>query len=76
MKKKKPAPPVHNWDKLPVVLTVKDLSLIFDVSDATIKNRASAGEIHGFKIGRQWRFDREYVKGLCKTESEVIQNGE
>ncbi len=43
------------------IVTAKELSHYFKLSESTIYKLASQGEIPGFKIGDSWRFDIEEV---------------
>lgn len=55
---------ISNWDKLPVVLDLHTVSLIFDVTEVTIKNWLYKGTLKGTKIGNKWLFDKEYIKAV------------
>ena len=55
---------ISNWETLPVVLDLYTVSLIFDVSETTIKNWLKCGQLKGKKIGHLWFFDKAYIKSL------------
>lgn len=59
---------INNWDKLPVVLDLKTVSIIFDVTELTIRRWLSKGYIVGVKIGNKWLFDKNYIKSLVNQE--------
>lgn len=59
---------ISNWDKLPVALDIHTVALIFDVTDATVKNWIYTKEIKGAKIGRKWFFDKDYIKALIDNQ--------
>lgn len=59
---------ISNWDKLPVALDIHTVALIFDVTDATVKNWIYTKEIKGTKIGRKWFFDKDYIKALIDNQ--------
>lgn len=63
---------ISNWDKLPVILDLHTVALIFDVTDVTVKNWLYTNQIKGNKVGRKWIFDKEYIKSLA-SGNEVIQ---
>jgi excisionase family DNA binding protein len=43
------------------IVTAKELSKIFKVTESTIYNLAASGELAGFKIGGSWRFDMDEI---------------
>lgn len=51
-------------DKVPTVLTVKDVAEYLKLSEMTILRLANQGIIPGTKLGRQWRFSSEIVFDL------------
>lgn len=59
---------VSNWESLPVVLDLRTVSLIFDVSETTVKNWLKVGEIKGKKIGHRWFFEKSYIMSLFKND--------
>lgn len=59
---------ISNWEKLPVALDIETVALIFDVTQATVKNWLYSGTIQGRKIGRKWIFDKQYIKSLLNSE--------
>lgn len=61
---------INNWDKLPVVLDLQTVALIFNVTDTTVKQWIYKGQLKGSQIGRKWIFDKEYIKSL--TESKAV----
>ncbi len=48
-------------DKMPNIVTAKELGQYLKLSDSTIYKLASSGEIPGFKVGDSWRFEMEEV---------------
>lgn len=48
-------------DKLPEILTTKQLSEFLQVSDQTIKRAIKAGKLKAFKVGKDWRIEKEAV---------------
>jgi excisionase family DNA binding protein len=46
-------------DNLPDVITPKQLSEFLQISDQTIKRAIKDGRLKAFKIGREWRIEKE-----------------
>lgn len=53
-------------DNLPDILTVKQLAEFLQVSELTIKRAIKSGELEAFKVGRDWRIERESVSKWVK----------
>ncbi len=50
------------------IVTAKELSAIFKVSDSTIYNLVMRKQLPGFRIGGSWRFDLDKIKkGIEKS---------
>lgn len=60
---------ISNWDKLPVVLNLHTVALIFDVSEVTIKHWIYDGTIKGSKVGKNWYFDKSYIISLTSSKT-------
>lgn len=60
---------VSNWDKLPVILDLRTVALIFNVTETTVKSWIYKGQLTGSKIGHKWIFDKEYIKSLTKSKT-------
>ncbi|HVN64365.1 MAG TPA: helix-turn-helix domain-containing protein [Candidatus Binataceae bacterium] len=50
---------------LPRVMTVKDLSDYLRVHPSTIYKLLRRGELPGFRIGTDWRFNAEVIDRWC-----------
>lgn len=61
---------ISNWDKLPVVLDLNTVALIFGVTEVTIKQLLYKGELKGKKLGKKWVFDKEYIKSYVQIPNE------
>ena len=61
---------ISNWDKLPVVLDLNTVALIFGVTEVTIKQLLYKGELKGKKLGKKWVFDKEYIKSYVQISKE------
>ena len=57
------------------ILTTKELAEYLKLTEVTIYKYANEGKIPGFKIGSRWRFDKDQIDDLLKTEEEVIAEG-
>jgi len=55
-------------ENLSEVLTPKQLAEFLQVSDQTIKRALKAGKLKGFKVGRDWRIEKEEVIKWLKTK--------
>ena len=64
---------ISNWDKLPVVLDLQTVALIFDVTEVTVKNWLYKGALKGVKIGNKWLFDKDYIRSYISGKDEVLQ---
>ncbi len=51
------------------IVTPRELSQMVRLSEATIRNLASHGQLPGFKIGDSWRFDLDEILKLIKGNS-------
>lgn len=61
---------ISNWDKLPIVLDLHTVALVFNVSDLTVKQWLYKGLIKGSKIGRKWIFNKDYIKSLTESNND------
>lgn len=52
---------------MPVILDLKTVSLIFDVTELTIRRWLYKGNIIGQRIGRKWMFEKDYIKALLEN---------
>lgn len=55
----------------PEVLTVKELADYLRVHPTTIYRLLRAGELPGFRVGSDWRFNRETVDALMRKASGI-----
>ena len=70
-----------NLDNLPSILTPRQLSEALQISDQTIKKAIRAGRLDAFKVGRDWRIEKEAVlkwieKGRQESDNRGRSNGE
>ncbi len=52
------------------ILTTKELAAYLKLTEVTIYKYANEGKIPGFKIGSRWRFDKDKIDDLMKTDEE------
>jgi len=57
------------------ILTTKELAEYLKLTEVTIYKYANEGKIPGFKIGSRWRFDKDQIDDLLRSEEEVIAEG-
>lgn len=55
-------------DNLPDILTVKQLSEFLQVSEMTIKRAIKSSELEAFKVGRDWRIEKEAVMNWVRKK--------
>ena len=55
-------------DKLPDIVTVKQLAEFLQISELTVKRAIKSGELAAFKVGRDWRIEREAVTDWVKNK--------
>lgn len=53
-------------DKLPEIITVKQLAEFLQVRELTILRAINAGKLDAFKVGRDWRIEKEAVMKWVK----------
>ena len=56
------------------ILTTKELAEYLKLTEVTIYKYANEGKIPGFKIGSRWRFDKDQIDDLLKSEEEKVEN--
>jgi excisionase family DNA binding protein len=55
------------------ILTTKELAAYLKLTEVTIYKYANEGKIPGFKIGSRWRFDKDKIDDLLKSdEAEMV----
>ncbi len=55
-------------NNLPEIMTPQQLAEFLQVSDQTIKRALKSGDLIGFKVGRDWRIEKEEVVKWLKTK--------
>ena len=55
------------------IMTTKELAAYLKLTEVTIYKYANEGKIPGFKIGSRWRFDKDKIDDLLKSdEAEMV----
>lgn len=49
---------VAHWSELPLVLTAKQAAAVLQLQPRTVANMLDRGDLHGVKIGKEWRVSR------------------
>lgn len=57
-------------DNLPEVVTVKQLADFLQVTELTIRRAINSGALKAFKVGREWRIEKEAVMEWLKNKQE------
>lgn len=65
---------LNAWEELPLSLDPQTVAQIFGINERTVRNLAGSGELKSFRIGRQLRFNRDYIRAV--VEGNVLQDSE
>lgn len=57
-------------ENLPDITTVKQLAEFLQVSEITIKRAIKSGDLEAFKVGRDWRIEKDSVMKWVKITKE------
>ena len=49
---------VTQWSDLPLVLTSDQAAAVLQLTRRTITNMLDRGDLHGFRVGKEWRVSR------------------
>ena len=60
---------------MPRVMTVKDLSDYLRVHPSTVYKLLRRGELPGFRIGSDWRFNAEAIDRWCLERNMKVSDG-
>jgi excisionase family DNA binding protein len=55
-----------SFDNLPDISTVKELAEYLKISDQTVIRAIKAGQLKAFKIGKEWRIEKQAVLNWVK----------
>jgi len=56
------------------IVTVKEVKNFLKLSESTIYQLISEGEIPAFRIGDSWRFDMEEIKAMVENAKRRIRD--
>jgi excisionase family DNA binding protein len=56
-------------------VTAKKLAEYLRLTEPTIYNFATHGDLPGFKIGKSWRFDRDEILKMIAKQKKSKKNG-
>lgn len=56
---------IYDWNKIPVVLDPQLAGVLLGLHPDTVARMIKAGEIKGFRVGKQWRINRRDIMELC-----------
>jgi len=56
---------IESKNRLPRVLTVKELSDYLRIHPSTVYKLLRSGDLPGFRIGTDWRFNGEVIDRWC-----------
>lgn len=56
-------------DDLPLVISVEKVAEILDISKNTAYALVRSGQIHGIKVGRQYRITKDALKKYLETSA-------
>lgn len=63
-----PVQQVNSWDDLPVICTSADVGRLLSCTPEKVQRMAASGELPAFKLGPEWRFCREDIRGYIETQ--------
>jgi excisionase family DNA binding protein len=55
------------------LLTVKQVQEVLDLSERSIFRLIKSGELKGFKVGREWRFEESDVTSFIKQQRQKFE---
>ena len=66
---------IESKNRLPRVLTVKELSDYLRIHPSTVYKLLRSGELPGFRIGTDWRFNAEVIDRWCSERNMKASSG-
>jgi len=67
-RKRRAAAPAESLEPAPDVMTVLEVAALLRVHTATIYKMLSSGELPAFRIGADWRFNRDDIDRWRRRE--------
>ena len=56
------------------ILTISDVANLFKVTEKTLYGLAQKGDLPGFKVGGQWRFQRAAIESWIQVKTEAASS--
>ncbi len=56
----------RDWEQMPLSLTVREVAVIMQTSEQSIRKHAREGTLPGNKFGKSWRFDRSVIQSVVE----------
>ena len=56
------------------ILTISDVANLFKVTEKTLYGLAQKGELPGFKVGGQWRFQLAAIESWIQVKTEAASS--
>ena len=66
---------IESKNRLPRVLTVKELSDYLRIHPSTVYKLLRSGDLPGFRIGTDWRFNAEVIDRWCLERNMKASSG-
>jgi excisionase family DNA binding protein len=63
--------PVCSWDEVPVIMDIPMAARIVGQHPDYIKKRAQKGDFPAFKVGSQWRVEKETLMRFCGVSTGI-----
>ena len=57
------------------ILTIKEVAVFLKLTEKTAYRLAADGKIPGFKVGGSWRFRRDEIEKMTRSEQPNKKNG-
>lgn len=64
---------VSYWSELPLVLTPKQAAAVLQLKPRTVANLLDRGDLHGIKVGKEWRVSRAEIMRFVLGQPGVFE---
>lgn len=61
------------WSDLPLVLTSEQAAAVLQLKRRTVANMLDRGDLHGVKIGKEWRISRAELQRFLENGSAKVR---
>ena len=62
MRTRKPVIVYKNWDDLPLIMGLSEISILTGLGPERIRQLCSAGELPAFKVGNKWKVEKNDLR--------------